>query len=294
MNPAHIRSILEAVQQGTTGIDEALGVLKNLPYEDLGFAKLDHHRHIRRGFPEAVFCPGKSIEQIVSIAQRITATGSTLLATKAGAEIYEAIRAIAPCARYYPQARMIVVQKEPPSQKGHVLILSAGTADIPIAQEAAVTAEAHGSRVTSLFDVGVAGIHRLLSHQHLLDQARVIVVAAGMEGALASVVGGLVNKPVIAVPTSIGYGANFKGVAALLTMLNSCVGGVAVVNIDNGYSAGCIAHLINVLPEDAEDTREPAPAPTAEAKGRCPEEGDERALMQGKRQEENGKKEKTD
>lgn len=187
------------------------------------------------------------MEQIVAIAQRITASGSTLLATKASPQIYEAIRAIVPEAQFHSQARMIVAQKEPPPQKGDVLILSAGTADIPIAQEAAVTARVHGSKVSSLFDVGVAGIHRLLSHQRLLDQARVIVVVAGMEGALASVVGGLVNKPVIAVPTSIGYGAHFGGVAALLTMLNSCVGGVAVVNIDNGYSAGCIAHLINTI-----------------------------------------------
>ncbi|MEW6378099.1 MAG: nickel pincer cofactor biosynthesis protein LarB [bacterium] len=251
MNPARIRSILESLQKGDINLDEALGELKNLPYEDLVFAKLDHHRHLRRGFPEAVFCPGKTLEQIVHIAQRIIAAGSTLLATKADPQIYEAIKAIASDALFYPQGRMIVVQKEPLPPKGQVMVLSAGTADIPIAQEAAITARVHGSRVTNLFDVGVAGIHRLLDHQHLLDEARVIVVVAGMEGALASVVGGLVNKPVIAVPTSIGYGASFGGVAALLSMLNSCVGGVAVVNIDNGYSAGCIAHLINTL--DAPD-----------------------------------------
>jgi len=268
MNPAYIRSILESLQQGTIGVDKALDELKNLPYEDLGFAKLDHHRQIRRGFPEAVFCPGKSMEQIVAIAQRITASGSTLLATKASPTIYAAIRLIAPDARYYPESRMIVVQKEPPLPRGHVLVISAGTADIPIAQEASITAQVHGSKVTNLFDVGVAGIHRLLNHQHLLDQARVIVVVAGMEGALASVVGGLVSKPVIAVPTSIGYGANFGGVAALLTMLNSCVGGVAVVNIDNGYSAGCIAHLINILDKPGSDsdmdTPQVAPKPSGQ------------------------------
>jgi len=252
MNPTHIRTILEALQKGAISLDQALNELKNLPYEDLAFAKLDHHRWLRRGFPEAIFCPGKSLEQIVQIARRIIAAHSTLLATKANQEIYEAICSIAPQATFYPQARMIVVQDEPRPLSGQVLVLSAGTADIPVAQEAAITAQVFGSRVSSLFDVGVAGIHRLLDHQHLFEQARVIIVVAGMEGALASVVGGLVNKPVIAVPTSIGYGASFGGVAALLTMLNSCVGGVAVVNIDNGYSAGCIAHLINSLDKPSE------------------------------------------
>lgn len=246
MNPDRIRNILESLQKGAIEVDEALKELKDLPYENLEFARLDHHRQLRRGFPEAVFCPGKSLEQIVHIAQRIIANGSPLLATRADQKIYEAIREIDPEVKFYPQARMIVKQTDPPPQKGHVLVLSAGTADIPVAREAAITAQVHGSRVTELFDVGVAGIHRLFAHRHLLDQARVIVVVAGMEGALASVVGGLVSKPVIGVPTSIGYGASFGGVAALLTMLNSCAGGVAVVNIDNGYSAGCIAHLINV------------------------------------------------
>ena len=245
MNPDDIRKILESIQKGTIGIDEALNDLKNLPYQDLGFAKLDHHRQLRRGFAEAVFCPGKSIEQIIQIAKNIIRKGAPLLATKADKTIYKAIHEVDPCAEFYQEARMVVVQKKPPEQKGNVVVLSAGTADIPIAQEAAVTARVYGSKTTTLFDVGVSGIHRLFDHHQLLNIARVIVVVAGMEGALASVVAGLVNSPVIAVPTSVGYGASFGGVAALLTMLNSCAGGVAVVNIDNGYSAGCIAHLIN-------------------------------------------------
>ena len=254
MNPDHIRKTLESLQKGTIGIDKALNQLKNLPYQDLGYAKLDHHRQLRRGFAEAVFCPGKSLEQIVHISQNIISRRAPLLATKANKTIYNAIHEIAPSAEFYPEARMIVVQKVPPKQMGHVVVLSAGTADIPIAQEVAITARVYGSKTTTLFDVGVSGIHRLFDYQHLLNMARVIVVVAGMEGALASVVAGLVDKPVIAVPTSIGYGTSFGGVAALLTMLNSCAGGVAVVNIDNGYSAGCIAHLINSLdnPENSQ------------------------------------------
>jgi NCAIR mutase (PurE)-related protein len=247
MNPDHIKSTLESLQKGLISLDEALERLKNLPFEDIGFSKLDHHRHLRRGFAEAVFCPGKTVEQIVQISERIMSKGSPLLITKADETIYEAIHEIAPAAEFHPEARMIVVQQEQLPLQGSVLVVSAGTADIPIAQEVAVTARVYGSKVTSLFDVGVSGLHRLFHYQHLFDSARVVVVVAGMEGALASVVGGLVDKPVIAVPTSIGYGASFGGVSALLTMLNSCTGGVAVVNIDNGYSAGCIAHLINTL-----------------------------------------------
>ncbi len=252
MNPSYIRKTLESLQRGKINLDEAINKLKSLPYEDIGFAKLDHHRQLRRGFAEAIFCPGKSLEQIKEISKKIISRGSPFLATKANETIFKAIHAIDSSAIYYPEARMIVVQKTKPLLKGHIVILSAGTADIPIAQEAAVTSLVYGSKVTTIFDVGVSGIHRLFSHQHILAAARVIIVVAGMEGALASVVAGLVSKPVIGVPTSIGYGANFGGIAALLTMLNSCAGGVAVVNIDNGYSAGCIAHLINIEEENAD------------------------------------------
>jgi len=250
MNPESLRKLLEQVKAGQTPVDDAVRQLKVLPYEDLGFARLDHHRHLRQGFPEVIFCQGKSIAQITGIAQRILASGCDLLATRATPEDYEAVRQLDGRAQYNESARMITLKvhaKEPTA--GVVLVITAGTSDIPVGEEAAVTLDMLGSRTERLYDVGVAGLHRLLAKESELAKARVIIVAAGMEGALASVVGGLVDKPVIAVPTSVGYGASFGGLAALFTMLNSCAAGVGVVNIDNGFGAGYLAHSINKLGE---------------------------------------------
>lgn len=241
-----LKQLLEDVQQGRLSVDEALERLRGFPYEDLGFARLDSHRSLRKGFPEVVFCPGKTTEQVVQIVERLHARERRILAARASAEVGAAVQARFPDAVYHAAARMIVLgEPAPRSGRGTVLIVSAGTADIPVAEEAAVTAETLGSPVERLYDVGVAGIHRLFDARETLFAANVLVVVAGMEGALASVVAGLVNRPLIAVPTSIGYGASFGGLAALLTMLNSCAPGVAVVNIDNGFGAGYTAHLIN-------------------------------------------------
>jgi NCAIR mutase (PurE)-related protein len=246
MEPQWLRELLEQVQTRDVTIEEALSRLRGFPYEDLGFARLDSHRTLRRGFPEVVFCPGKTTEQIVRIVQAISARDGRLLAARARPEVAEAVQAVLPQAVYHSAARMIVIgEPPPPSGRGTVLVVSAGTADIPVAEEAAVTASTLGSPVEELFDVGVAGIHRLFDNREKLFSANVLVVVAGMEGALASVVAGLVDRPVIAVPTSVGYGASLGGVSALLTMLNSCSPGVATVNIDNGFGAGYLAHLIN-------------------------------------------------
>ena len=238
------------MRTGTVTVDRALEQVRNLPFEDLGFATVDHHRSIRTGFPEVIFCQGKTPDQVVSIATRIVASETVVLATRANEEVARAVKVALPSATHNELARTIVVQPEghviQERGRGTVLIVSAGTSDLPVAEEAAVTAEVMGNQVKRLFDVGVAGIHRLLAHKDLIWSAEVIVVAAGMEGALASVVGGLVDVPVIAVPTSIGYGASFNGLAALLSMLNSCAAGVTVVNIDNGFGAGYAASLINV------------------------------------------------
>jgi NCAIR mutase (PurE)-related protein len=245
-----LRKLLEDIHHQRTTPEEGLEALRHLPYEDLGFAQIDHHRGLRQGFPEVVFCQGKTLEQVCQIVQRIRATGSDVLATRASPDMFAAVRELFPEAIYHVQGRTIVVRSgDRPRTKGMVLVVSAGTSDIPVAEEAAITAETLGSTTERLYDVGVAGIHRLLNRREKLFQARVLIVVAGMEGALASVVGGLVDKPVIAVPTSIGYGASFGGIAALLTMLNSCAAGVATVNIDNGFGAGYIAHSINVLGE---------------------------------------------
>ena len=252
MDIERLRTLLEQVKTGETPVEKALDDLRSLPYEDLGFAKLDHHRALRNGFPEVIYCPGKTTEQIVAIAERLAARSSRVLASRASQEVADATLARFPNAVYHALARMLVIpgvellpSEVPVRPAGTVLIVSAGTADLPVAEEAAITAETMGSPVERLYDVGVAGIHRLLGNQERLFAANVLVVVAGMEGALASVVGGLVARPVIAVPTSVGYGASFGGVSALLTMLNSCATGVGVVNIDNGFGAGYLAHLIN-------------------------------------------------
>ena len=250
MNTSDLKKLLADVGAGKLDVDAALQKLRHLPYEDMGFAKVDHHRHLRQGSPEVIFCEGKTVAQVTAIAASMLDKGSDVLATRAGADVFKAIKKLDKRAFYHEEARCIVVthKKKSPS-KGTVLVVSAGTADIPVAEEAAVTARALGSSVDTMYDVGVAGIHRLFGKKEMIFSARVIVVVAGMDGALASVVGGLVDKPVIAVPTSVGYGASFGGVAALLTMLNSCASGVSVVNIDNGFGAGCIAHKINMIGE---------------------------------------------
>jgi hypothetical protein len=240
--------LLTQLRTGRLGVAAALERLRHFPTENLGFARMDNHRAIRQGFPEVVFCEGKTVPQATTIARRILERHGSLLATRASREIFKAIRAKAPRAVYHPLSRAVVVKPaRPPAPVGRVLILSAGTSDIPVAEEAQVTADILGSRVETLYDVGVAGLHRILDNRSALDAARVLIVVAGMDGVLPSVVGGLVDKPVIAVPTSVGYGASFKGLAALLTMLNSCAAGIAVVNIDNGFGAGVLAHRINAL-----------------------------------------------
>jgi NCAIR mutase (PurE)-related protein len=246
MEAQWLRDLLGEVQRGKVGVEDALARLRGFPYEDLGFARLDSHRSLRKGFPEVIFCPGKTTEQIVCIVERIRSREERVLAARASPEVAEAVQQAFPDAAYHTAAQMIVVGGAiPQSGQGAVLVVSAGTADIPVADEAAVTAETLGSPVERLYDVGVAGIHRLFDNREQLFAANVLVVVAGMEGALVSVVAGLVNRPVIAVPTSVGYGASFGGLAALLAMLNSCSPGVAVVNIDNGFGAGYMAHLIN-------------------------------------------------
>jgi len=246
MEAQWLHDLLENVQERQITVEDALARLRGFPYEDLGFARLDSHRTLRKGFPEVIFCPGKTTEQIVRIVERTRSREGRVLAARADREVAETVRREFPDATYHAAARMIVVGgAAPQSGRGTVLVVSAGTADIPVADEAAVTAETMGSLVERLYDVGVAGIHRLFDNREQLFAANVLVVVAGMEGALASVVAGLVGRPVIAVPTSIGYGASFGGLSALLTMLNSCSPGMSVVNIDNGFGAGYVAHLIN-------------------------------------------------
>ncbi len=249
MDASRLRDLIEGIKGGQVSIEEAMERLKVLPYEDLGYAKVDLHRGIRQGFPEVIFCQGKTLEQIRGIAERILTAHKSVLGTRASEEVFQCIYGLDSRAEYNPLARTVVVKESRPSLSGKVLVITAGTSDIPVAEEAVVTAEFLGSNVDRLYDVGVAGIHRLLDGKESLFGARVIVVVAGMEGALPSVVGGLVDKPIIAVPTSVGYGASFGGLAALLAMLNSCSSGIAVVNIDNGFGAGLLAHKINMLGE---------------------------------------------
>ena len=241
--------LLENVQRGAIDVDEALILLRNLPYEQVGdYASIDHHRSLRCGFPEVVFGSGKNEDQIIHIVHSMLDKGGLVLVTRVEVDVYEAIQAAFPEAVYHDKVRAITVGRMQEIERlPGVLVISAGTADIPVAEEAVLTAELTGSQVERLYDVGVAGLHRLLDQTRELQKANVIVVAAGMEGALASVVGGLVSAPVIAVPTSVGYGASFNGLAALLAMLNTCAPGVAVVNIDNGFGAGYMAGMINQL-----------------------------------------------
>lgn len=250
MDREKVKELLENVKAGKIEIAEALRILKSLPYEDLGFANIDTHRDLRKGFPEVVLCKGKTLEQITKIVERLLAGSELIMATKASKEVYEAIRNVRADAIYYETAGIVQIgQRREKKTKKTILVVSAGTADLPIAEEAAVTAEAMGNTVERLYDVGVAGIHRFFDNKEKLFHANVIIVVAGMEGALASIVGGLVDKPIVAVPTSVGYGASFDGLAALLTMLNCCAPGVVVVNIDNGFGAGYFASVINQMGE---------------------------------------------
>lgn len=250
MTPEKLRELLEQVREGKLDVDAAIGRLKHMPFEDLGFAKVDHHRALRQGMPEVIFAQGKTPEQVVAIASNLltSAKNKNILITRADPSVARAVKRKVRKAEYFPLSRVIRVWSDRQVLgKGRIAVVCAGTSDIPVAEEARLTAETMGNDVVAIHDVGVAGIHRLLSNRQRLTEARVVVAVAGMEGALPSVVGGLVSCPVIAVPTSVGYGANFHGLSALLTMLNSCASNVTVVNIDNGFGAGYVASLINRL-----------------------------------------------
>lgn len=248
MNVKEVEKLLNDVKNGETSVDKAMEVLKNFPYTDLGFARIDHHREMRTGYPEIIYCAGKTVEQVKEIVRVMSERENNVIGTRANQEMFEAVKSIIPSAVYYPMARIISVQKKKPeTPESSIAIITAGTSDMPVAEEAAITAELLGNKVIRIYDAGVAGIHRLVDKLPEIRSCRVVVVIAGMEGALASVVGGLVDKPVIAVPTSVGYGANFGGISALLAMLTSCSTGVTVVNIDNGFGAGFSASMINKM-----------------------------------------------
>ena len=248
MNEAQLRALMEQVREGSIDVDAALGRLRHMPFEDLGFAKVDHHRALRHGMPEVILAMGKTPEQVAAIAVRLLEHARNVLITRARQATADYVLARIPAAEYFPASQAIRVWGDRTLHgKGKIAVVCAGTSDIPVAEEAQITAEAMGNQVETIYDIGVAGIHRLMSNRERLTAARVIVVCAGMEGALPSVVGGLVSCPVIAVPTSVGYGASFHGLAALLGMLNSCASNVTVVNIDNGFGAGYVASLINRL-----------------------------------------------
>ncbi len=248
MNIKEVEKLLNDVKNGETTVDKALDVLKNFPYTDLGFARIDHHREMRTGYPEIIYCAGKSVEQVKEIIRVMSERENNVIGTRANQEMYDAVKSIIPAAVFYPMARIISVQKKKPeTPESSIAVITAGTSDMPVAEEAAITAELLGNKVVRIYDAGVAGIHRLVDKLPEIRSCRVVVVIAGMEGALASVVGGLVDKPVIAVPTSVGYGANFGGISALLAMLTSCSTGVTVVNIDNGFGAGFSASMINKM-----------------------------------------------
>ncbi len=247
MNVRKLEELLKKVKSGKTSLEEAISQLKSLPFEDLGFTRIDHHRSLRKGFPEVIWGEGKTSTQIISIMKQLKVKGQNILITRLEGKKAGAIKRVFPKSRSAPQSKVLtyLTHSVKFEGKGTILVITAGTTDIPVAEEAAITAQIMGNRVETLFDVGVAGIHRLLHERQRLEAARVLIVVAGMEGALPSVVGGLVDRPVIAVPTSVGYGTSFGGITALLAMLNSCASGVAVVNIDNGFGAGYMASLIN-------------------------------------------------
>jgi len=249
MNIDHLKKLLEGVRQGKVKVEKALQELKTLPFEEIGCATIDHHRSLRQGAPETIFGEGKTAEQIIAIMRKMQDKKNNILVTRLERQKVPAIKRFFPKARYYPQARVLTLVNHPIKiiGRGLILVVCAGTSDIPVAEEAIITAQTMGNQVEHLYDVGVAGIHRLMSQKEKLMSAHVLIVVAGMEGALPSVVGGLVDRPVIAVPTSVGYGSNFGGITALLAMLNSCASGIAVVNIDNGYGAAHVASLINRL-----------------------------------------------
>lgn len=244
-----LKSWLDSIAKGEKSPEEILQKLVDFPYCDLGFAKIDSHRNLRNGNAEVIYCPGKDPEQVISIFRTLAKQSQNVMATRAHRDLYQIIKAKIPDVQYFDKARIIALWRNQERTKGKIGLITAGTADLEVAEEAAVTGEILGSDVIRIYDVGVAGIHRLFDQKEVIESCRVLVVVAGMDGALASVVGGLVDKPVIAVPTSIGYGANFQGLAPLLSMLNSCAGGIAVVNIDNGFGAGVVAHRINLIGE---------------------------------------------
>ena len=246
MTPDNLSKLLQQVRRGRLSVPQALERLRHLPFEDLGFVKIDHHRTLRQGIPEVIFALGKAPEQVETIVAKMMAKRHNILITRGNQELYKRVRKVAAKAKFHSLSGAITIEHERKNRgRGTILVVSAGTADIPVAEEALVTAKIMGNRVKAVYDVGVAGLHRLLDQMRVLRNARAIICVAGMEGALPSVVGGLVGVPVIAVPTSIGYGASFEGLAALLGMLNSCSPNVAVVNIDNGFGAGCLASMIN-------------------------------------------------
>ncbi len=246
MNQNNLLKLLESVKEEKISLEDAAKQISSLPFDDLGYAMIDHHRHLRVGYPEVIYCESKTSEQLIGIFENMASRGSNILATRADVEKYEAVRAVFPKARYNSLGRVITLnQLEEPLTDSYIAVVAAGTSDLPVVEEACETAMAFGNRVEKVVDVGVAGIHRLFARLEIIRGAKVVIVVAGMEGALASVVAGLVDKPVIAVPTSVGYGASFGGISALLTMLNSCASGVTVVNIDNGFGAAYAASQIN-------------------------------------------------
>ncbi len=248
MDYKEIRDILEKVKNQEIHPDIAVELLKDFSFQELEYAKIDHHRELRTGYPEIIFCQGKTIRQIKGIIEAMVKSGGDVIATRASSEVFQAVNTLDGSIQYHETARIISLRKKKPDiPDTSVCVITAGTADIPVAEEAAVTAELLGNKVERIFDVGVAGIHRLVKKLDLIKKSRVVIVVAGMEGALASIIGGLIDKPIVAVPTSVGYGANFNGLSALLAMLSSCAGGVAVMNIDNGFGAGYYASMINKL-----------------------------------------------